>query len=337
MNTRGLVVAALALALVACGPDDSSGDGGNAGTGGGAGSGATGGSNASGAGGSGAGGGGGGGGRGNAGSGTGGSSGSATGGSPTGDCSGAFGEPELLFSGDVNLGSVSVTADELEMYYVDDEPFVRKRASRSDPFGDAEILAQVASTCAADDVTLDVSEDGLRLYFVCSNPDLLGSLPEALELATRPDRSSDFEVTEAPGGSVNPSFGLTANELTVYAFATSSAGSPGTLRMWERSSTSDGFDSSDPVPGITGDLLHPDPTHDELGLYGYVRPDYHLALSTRASASESFSAPRTDGLPVPPEDWLDASPAISADCRTLYFTRMPASPRTVVEVYAAHR
>lgn len=323
----------LSLGTLCCGPDQGQADGGPGASGAGAaqGGGAGTGSGTGGQGGSGA---------GLGGTAAGGSSGAA-GGNGAVECTGAFGPPELLFS-DEDTGSLSVTADELELFYSSASGAkIRTRQVRGEAFGEPTTLDQLANACEADKtiVTLDVSEDGLRLYFTCSSYDTVGHAEEPLMLAERESRSAEFDVADEPVGFVTSSFGVSADELVVYSLQLDIDTVSGQTTMWERSSTDDPFGGPSAVPGITVQFAHPDESKDGLALYGALRPDYRLAVASRRSAGAGFSAPVTDGLPSPPMGQRDASPAISADCRTLYFTRLPSASSTtsLIEAYVAHR
>ncbi len=70
-------------------------------------------------------------------------------------------------------------------------------------------MSELQATCAAEDYpALDVSDDGLRMYFTCLDG------PAPLRLATRTSRSAAWVVDADPIGTVGDSITVSGDELT---------------------------------------------------------------------------------------------------------------------------
>jgi hypothetical protein len=371
-------VAALGFASTACGGDKSSDDADDAGR---SGSAATGGS--AGAGGST---GGAGGTSGAAGAATGGTSGAATGGATTGgaggstnagsggstggsagsagvvDCTGTFGAPELLFaaaSGETPQ-SLSVTGDDLELFYeVESDAAgprveMRKRSSRTAPFGEPEeVTGELLSICSGTNgPSLDVSDDGLRLYLTCVDTQGDSIVPGPIRVAERPSRtSSAFTLRTDSVGFGGVSISVSADELTAFwsDYGDRSAPKPVTAT---RPALQDSFGAPLPPAGAENDTLrHPEISSDLRYLFGALDVGTglsRLVMYTRPSPGVAFGAPGSQGLPTPPlvtddpgtatvEGVEDLSPTLSADCRSLYFLRYTHGEARRFDVYGARR
>lgn len=260
------------------------------------------------------------------------------------DCSGAFGTPELVFdSGTSPAGSLTLTADELELYYglqdtsTDAFPvFVRKRSSRVEPFGNPTEVPELTSICAPAQPSMDVSNDGMRMYMECD----YGVGP--LHIATRASRSEPFQRTGSPLGDVGDSIDVSADELVLIGVK--DVTSDGRVGMHQRASLDAPFGAETPVPGIDGEFRHPTLAPDGLTLFGTLNPDpadpaaSRLAVAERTTSSAAFSVPIELVVPGASQQNSDYTPALSADCRSLYFLRAAgdAASRTW-SVYVARR
>ncbi len=242
------------------------------------------------------------------------------------DCSGSFGEPELLFYDEnERTESLAPTGDELELFYVQSNAdasvrrvAVRARTSASETFGDASFPQGLADVCGSDRVdSVDISEDGLSLYVACIQQDL--EEPATLRLAKRATRAEAFVVSAQSFGRVWHSISIGTDQLSLYA-QPASANAPVVSR---RLSTSDPFPAAEAVE-IAGWLGNPDVNHSGLEIYGTVTNETtslpQLVVAKRPATNLPFSEPTTAGLP----EVSAASPAISADCQTLYFVRVVA-------------
>ncbi|HLV19343.1 MAG TPA: hypothetical protein VKZ49_00620 [Polyangiaceae bacterium] len=326
------VLTTLLYLTTACGDDsapDAPGSGGSGATGGGSGgtaAAASGGSGGSGAGSSG---------------GTGGSTpasgGSGASGGSSSGCEGEFGPAEtILEATGFYIASPSVTGDQLELFYVEEVIGVRqstvkvlRRESGAEPFGAAETVQELSVCAAYEGQTLDVSGDGLRMYFTC-HADELATAP--LRRAVRPDRSSPFVIDPEPLGSVGVSIDLSSDELTALSATDGAGAAP---RMYTRASATEGFGAGQAIPGIDVGLINPELSGDGLSLLGALPGDdyfYHLAIARRSAITEPFSGLTGEGLPTPPAAISYASPALSTDCRSLYFVRIDASGNFTLHV-----
>jgi hypothetical protein len=213
------------------------------------------------------------------------------------------------------------------MFYILDDPerlmparvVVRTRSLRSDAFSNHVELPELASLCGADLIhSIDVSPDGLRLYAACASAD--ATALQTLRVAERPSRAAPFVVAAGSLGSTEPLIGISQDELTLFASDLNVA----SLVARSRSSLDGPFGESQTL--LATEFRNPEPTADGLGLYGAVSTasvlQSQLVFASRASTAAPFSAPSAEGLPQAGEMEFDASPAISADCRTLYFLRI---------------
>jgi hypothetical protein len=243
------------------------------------------------------------------------SGGAQTGGSGGGGagCAGAFGAAELLFSVEppMDLGGPSITADELELFYSLDTGaglatfVVTKRAAVTDAFPAAAAVPGLAG-CSTPFGTMDISDDGLRLYYACWSD---AAAMVSVEFADRTDRESAFEargVLATMGGSP----AIDSAELTLYSGGLN-GGSP---IMAERDIPSGAFGDAQGVPGLaTSTLGTPDLSPDGLVLFGAQAG--MLGFVTRADVTSPFGS----FSPLPGIAANSGAPSISADCRTLYF------------------
>jgi hypothetical protein len=243
---------------------------------------------------------------------------------------------------------LSPTADELDLFYVHTDRsmptppkvVVRHRASKSAPFASPVELPELGTLCtASQSMFLDASEDGLRLYFTCADDSPMPTTVP-LRVAHRSDKSSPFMLEAMSLGMVGRSIALGADELVAYASPFAMDAPSGDL-AYTRSSTTASFGAGVSLTGISAMFRTPEPSHDGLLLFGTVAmgSTSSLAVASRASVGANFSAPSMAGLPARPAGVdVDSSPAISADCRTLYFVRiLAADAGREWGVYAAHR
>ncbi len=268
--------------------------------------------------------------------------GSTTGSSSQLDCSGDFGEPAPLFvaATDAIPQSFTVSPEELELMYVSDAAGVRGierrlRESRAEAFGEATTPAELSDACDRVDSsltvgTIDLSPDGLTLYISC---EVSVTVPATLVIAQRADLSSPFQVDTTLRGEVGPSF-ATADGREGYSNA------PDSLDIVDLFRRDDEMSPFTNAGSLAIELRSPDPSDDGLRLYGTVPvagsdSDYRLAVAERSSTVESFGPPSVEGLPAPPEGFSDATPAVSGDCRALYFLRYSATMPSFVAMRAA--
>ena len=295
-------------------------------------------------------------GRGGSSSGAGGA-GAAAGFAPSTDCSGAFGEVKLVFTGTAGVTptSLSVTGDDLELYYAEDRDdgghiLVRKRASRDAPLGEpVELAAELFAWCPVNgQPSLDVSDNGLRLYLTCI--DLAVTPMGPIRVAERADRNAMFTLRPDALGMAGLSISVSPDELSALSTDFTNPDLP-TAALGERSSLALPFGSPGQVPGISSKVQNPEFVGDTLHLFGAVDAGNtlaRLAMFTRESRLVPFGAPSSAGLPVPPsldddptttriESISDFTPTLSADCRSIYLLRITARSQYTYEVYSARR
>jgi hypothetical protein len=324
---RWWLVVAAGCAL-GCGSSDDDGRGSSGGTGGTGGAGGTSGTGGSAAGGS-------------AGAAVGGSGGtnaagaSGSGGSagtPSVDCTGSFGEPTVVFTNapSIGLGSLTLRADELELIYAEapfDETLPRHfrrsvRAGRDVPFTAGEVIAPLDAACADDqNRTGELTRDGLRFYFTCYID--FEDEPNAIRLARRPSVDAPFVVDSTTYGVARSGLALDTDELTVFTSGSTEGSAPFARR---RTTTADPFGDESPLTGLDG-WVTLTLSSDGRQLYGasYTEADRRSLLGATRSGPTEFAAPtvvRTFAEPV----YVFGSPAISADCRTLYYVSVTEEP-----------
>jgi hypothetical protein len=259
------------------------------------------------------------------------SGGSAAGG---GSCLGQFAEARPVVAEDpmMNINGISVTADELELYYargssdgvtMQRQIVRRSRSAKSEIFGPVEPLPELAGVCGElPYVNPDISEDGLTLYVTCTQQVETG-LPEGvspLRVARRAARGGAFTLEAQPIGGVFASAGISSDELTAYTDGEVFDTAP---QLFTRAAETDMFTGPQPVPGITTPLRSLDISSDGLALFGAANPGSGTAIyrAVRPSPSEPFAAPQELSLALrmvtAAQNPALGAPNISAGC-TLY-------------------
>ncbi len=267
------------------------------------------------------------------GSGAGGTSGGTGGAAVTGGasamqrCEGSFGASQTLFNFKAAIGSsLSVTADELEVFYVHVNPTanthdiaVLKRTSKSTAFSGATVVSELQATCAAENYpSLDVSDDGLRMYFTCLDG------PAPLRFATRASRSAAWVVDADPIGTVGDSITVSGDELTAVAVRDLSMNAR--PDAYVRASLPEGFGAATAVGGVDETFLNPDLSYDGRVLFGAIRAaeGYRISFVSLDDDLAAMALPSTVGMPAPPPGAMlvdDYSPTFTPDCRSIYFLR----------------
>lgn len=274
---------------------------------------------------------------------------------PPVDCSGSFAEPVVLFedSGWISQ-ALTPSANGLEFFYArlamdstlsssgTREPTLRTRPSLDSDFGEPVTLVELITACESvrpgtELAGLDLSNDRLRLYIACSTflPDPGSTGP--LLMVERETDWGPFSLPPKVVGEVGISLGLTRDELT--AFGTSLDPAIGAVLWYKRSSVSEFFGPGEVIPGAIS-LYNPEPSPDLLELWGAVdvpgTVQSQIAVSQFNEDTQSFAPPQPFGAP-PPVGATDFSPALSRDCRTLYFSRYTNSPSPLSQVMVAGR
>jgi hypothetical protein len=248
---------------------------------------------------------------------------------PARGCTGGYDPPQLLFDEAplFYLGSPSVTADELQIFYsqgvsanpgVEQTVVFRTRESQTEPFGPTQLLPELAEVCPPSHEYRypDISEDGLTLYVTCSAV-RASSGPSILRVSRRQAASGSFVLDPEPLGFVLPAAGLSADELTAYTSGEMGAAQP---HLFARPSKNESFGPAQPVPGFATPLHSPDISADGLTLFGSLRvegtPDTTLRRASRTSIAQDFGPPEEldFGMPMP----KTGGPNVAPNCN-LYF------------------
>lgn len=291
----------------------------------------------------------------------------AAGAGTDGTCTNTFGTPELIVADTPGVlrQCLTVTGDDLELYYEERRDgaahvMVMKRSDRNAAFGAAaELDSSIWSWCTpVEDPSLDVSDDGLRLYLTCVDTDTPngdgGYTSSAIRVAERPTRAAAFSLNPTAYGIGNVSLSVSQDELTAFWSDFSESVTPRSV-MATRASKTEPFGSPVPIPGLQDNVRNPELANDALHLFGSVELSdkmYGVVMFTRTSPSASFAPvteadlavehlvgtgddPNTSTL----EGTSDYSPTLSGDCRSLYFMRRAvtsgASPTS--EIFVAKR
>lgn len=248
---------------------------------------------------------------------------------PARGCTGDYDPPQLLFDEAplFYLGSPSVTADELQIFYsqgvtanpgVEQTVVFRTRESQTEPFGPARLLPELAEVCPPSHQyhNPDISEDGLTLYVTCTAVST-SSGPSILRVSRRQAPSGSFVLDPEPLGFVFPAAGLSADELTAYTSSELGAAQP---HLFTRPSKNEPFGPAQPVPGFTTPLHAPDISADGLTLFGSLRaegtPVATLRRASRTSITQDFGPPEelNFGMPM----LKTGGPNLAPSCN-LYF------------------
>ena len=259
-----------------------------------------------------------------------------SGGAVSVDCGGNFGTPSVVLSvPGVEIGSLAPSSDELELIYSGatqtdvsyTSGFYRSaRASKDVPFAPGTPLPELDAACA--DSTLgrsgDLSADGLRFYFVCYSLEEADPLV-ALHVARRASPGAAFVVDSTTYGTVRPGPAISADELTLFTSA-SRAEIVG-ANSYVRPSASAPFGSATILAGLET-VITPDLSSDGRFLFGSVTNGdvpSALVVAERASTNVSFAS-YTPVLTAPDLRSVLGSPAISQDCRSLYYVLVANDP-----------
>lgn len=261
-------------------------------------------------------------------SGTGGAVGTG-GASPMQRCEGSFGASQTLFDFKSDVGSsLSVTADELEIFYVHvnstantHEIAVLKRTAKSAAFSGPSVVSELQAACATEDYpALDVSDDGLRMYFTCLDG------PAPLRFARRASRSAAWVVEADPIGTVGDSITVSGDELTAVGVRELSMNPRPDAHV--RASLTAEFGSASGVRGVDESFLNPDLSYDGRVLFGVILPPEGARISFVPLGEDlvATDAPSRVGMPspaTPPSGTVvdDYTPTLTPDCRSIYFLR----------------
>jgi hypothetical protein len=274
---------------------------------------------------------------------------------PIPDCSGVFNEPVVAFE-DPGWISQALTpaANGLEFFYARlavDQTLdtsgkrllsLRTRPTIDSDFGEAVILTELLSLCedarmGTELAALDLSYDGLRLYVGCSTFIHAAGSTGPLLMLERKEIGAAFEPPAVVVGEVGISVGITRDELTAYG--TSLDPSVAGVVWYKRKSVDDAFGPPEVAPGSVG-LFNPEPAPDGLELWGAMNTPgvstRQLAMSRWNDEMEIYEKP-TNVVASPPPDHSDYSPALTSDCRTLYFARYSDDPFALSQVMKARR
>jgi hypothetical protein len=240
-------------------------------------------------------------------------------------CDGVFGSPVpvLMMAGAL---SPAVTADELELFYtVGSHYFVATRSSASGVFFQSRALNELDAACPVSTGlrSIDVSNDGLRVYLGCN--DSGGALVTAHRTA-RTSTATFIADGTMTGGFYEPA--VVMNEFALYDRGPTWAA---------RTDIGAAFPQRMPIPNFTTMLEAPDVSPDGLTLYGHAMTPggFSILAYTRSSTGVDFDPNSVTMLPNPTGQSLAASPEISASCRTLYVAAGGSSG--LVGIFASHR
>lgn len=264
-------------------------------------------------------------------------------------CTGTYGAamPALQEAMNISINGISLTADELEVYYARNDAAApgaqpqivrRTRSAKTQPFGDFEVLTALDGVCPADHLRVnpDISEDGLSLYVTCTraiDDPLASEGVSPLRVARRDERSAPFVLAPEQVGGVFASAGISADELTAYTDGEVFDTAP---QLFTRASKAEMFVGPQPVPGISTPYRSPDISSDGLALFGATR---NMATGTtaiyralRPSKDSAFAAPVALELGLPVMSAVGA-PNITASCALYFVAVLPNMPNMIHVAY----
>jgi hypothetical protein len=263
----------------------------------------------------------------NGGSSSGGTSTGGSGAGGSGDCTGAFGMPRVVLEmPDTSFSGLTVSPDELELIYSAgllgsgsaQGFFHARRASKADVFSTPVALPELDAACAMPSMTRsgDLTFDGLGFYFTCYDSELPAGSSQLL-YARRPSLDAPFVVVSIDYLDVDRGPSVSRDELELFA----ALGTAGPTKRYTRSDTTQGFSSGEIVAGLDSTIIAtPEIAPDGRTLYASQSASntwYALVEATRSAPDAAFG-PLTVLLPEIMNETF-GSPAISNDCRSLYF------------------
>lgn len=274
---------------------------------------------------------------------------------PLPNCSGSFTEPEVMFEDPGWIAqAIAPSASGLEFYYarlamdptLDDSgtrlPTLRTRPTVDSDFGEPVILWELTTACDSARpgthlAALDLSYDGRRLYMGCSTFASTVGATGPLLVVERQAVGASFELPAKVIGEMGISLGLTRDELTAYG--TTLDPTVDEILWYKRDSINDSFGPARVAAGAIP-MFNPEPSPDGRELWGVISiagtSRRQVALSMWNERSQQYELPAEIGL-SPPEGSSDASPALTGDCRSLYFSRYTFFPRASSSIMIARR
>lgn len=254
--------------------------------------------------------------------------------------------------------AITPSASGLEFFYaryavdrtLDDSgtrlPTVRTRRTLDSDFGEPVILWDLATACESVRqgthlAALDLSYDGLRLYIGCSAFAFEPGATGPLLVFERRSQGARFELPPAVVGEVGISLGLTRDELTAYG--TTLDPSITAVLRYKRGSVHESFGPAEITPG-SPTMTNPEPSPDGFELWGVIDTPTSTGTSTGRQVAvsrwnedtQAYDTPTAEIAP-PPIGSTDISPALSSDCRAIYFSRYTGYPSAISRVMIAGR
>jgi len=197
--------------------------------------------------------------------------------------------------------------------------------------GDPTPVPNVSSN--AGDTYVRIAADGLSLYITSLRTGGYGD--RDLWVAKRPTESDGWGTPVNLGPTINTNkwdacASISADDLTLYFYSQDRPGGPGGFDLWvsTRETTEDDWgepENMEPTFNTKGHNWAPNISADNLSLYfACDRPgtsgDCDIWVSARETTQDDWGTPVNLGPTVNWSGW-DCKPDISADGRTLFFTR----------------
>jgi hypothetical protein len=237
--------------------------------------------------------------------------------------------PGTSFSG------LTLSPDELELIYSagpvesgSDQGFFRaRRASKDDVFSTPVAIPELDAECATSTMTRsgDLTFDGLGFYFTCYDSDLPAGSSQLL-YARRPSLDAPFVAERIDYADVDRGPSVSRDEIELFA----ALGTAGPTKRYTRSDTTQPWSSGEVVAGLESTIIAtPEIAPDGLTLYASQSASntwYALVEATRSAPGAAFG-PLTALLPEIMNETF-GSPAISNDCRSLYFVHYVSKTRS---------
>jgi hypothetical protein len=230
------------------------------------------------------------------------------------------------------VSALTLSPDELELIYNADilggsNPalYSARRASKTDMFSNPVGLPELDAACTSPIHTRsgDLSFDGLTFYFACYLS--TERKPTPLRVARRTSLDAPFVLEPEPIGELIAGPSVSRDELELF----SALADVPAMRLG-RDDISEPFGPAEPVAGFEMlALATPDIAANGRDIFVSQTTtggsSYGIARATRSGPGAAFG-PLEWVLPENPDEAF-RSPAISNDCRSLYYVNDRADPR----------
>jgi len=234
----------------------------------------------------------------------------------------------------------SLTGDRREIYFnASDDIYVATRASTSDPWGTATVVAELST--ASFETTPEVSRDGLTMYLASDRPGGTGATD--IYVSTRATRTSPWsaptELSALDSTTPDGAAWVTPDGLIAVIGTDRKAGTDHDLYLAERTDPASPWPAPIEIAAVNSPTADWSPALSDDGLtlyfYSYRSGGGDLYVSYRSSRASEFSSPNPiEGLTT---EYSEADPWISADGRHIVFATDRDHPGSGESLFEASR